>query len=94
MGSCRSRIDTGAVYVPKSSKILPPFIIGLVSASVTESNMKREIGWWRRKGTYSFFNLMSCFSKHLRGCFFGVRDYYLAPSSRVACVQSGKEEGK
>lgn len=49
-----------------------------------------------RKGKYSFFNLMSCFSKHLRGCFFGVSDCYLAgwPSSRVGCAQSGEEEGK
>lgn len=95
-GVSRSRTSKGAVYIPKSCRILPPFIIGLVSASVSEFEMKREIGWWRRKGKYSFFNLMSCFSKDSRGCFFGVSDYYLAgcPSSRVACTQSGEEESK
>lgn len=96
VGSCRSRISKGAVYIPKSSRILPPFIIGFVSASVSQSEMKREIGWWKRKGEYSLFDLMSCFSKHSGGCFFRVRDYYLAgcPSSRVTCVQSGEEEGE
>lgn len=42
MGSYRSRIK-GVVYIPKSSRISPPFIIDLVSASVSESERKREI---------------------------------------------------
>lgn len=96
VGSYKSRISKGAIYIPKSNKILPPFIIDCVSASVSQSEMKREIGWWKRKAEYSLFDLMSCFSKHSGGCFFRVRDCYLAecPSSSVTCAQSGEEEGE
>lgn len=95
MGSCKSRIR-GVVYIPKANRISPPFIIALVSSLVSDTERKREIGWWRRKGTYRFFNLMSCFSEHLGGGFFRVCDYYLSgcPSSCDACVGSGEEEGQ
>lgn len=97
--SCRSRIKWKQFTYRNHAEFRRPLLCLcklFSSRRPKERERGRDLVEGEVRETYSFLNLMSCFSEHLRGCFLGVCDYYLAgcPSSRGGCVESGEEEGK